>query len=251
MNRRPAPGTESQTTDYPEKVTANWNAQMAPDRRAEPRYRLAASVELINPKSGVHIKASLGDLSLGGCHVHTNSSFPAGTETNVHISKGNDSFEAKARVVSSVAGKGMGLEFTLVEAEQHQFLDKLVAAAMEFSWVASNRRRSQRILMRIAVRVSGDDELGSSFKENTHTISISSVGASILISSSVKIGQRLVLLNIQTKAFVECTVVHKVVRQDGGLQVGVQFAPHNPKFWSVTFPPLDWSPQHPDSKFRT
>jgi len=54
---------------------------------------------------------------------------------------------------------------------------------------------------------------GHPFKENTFTISISPLGALILISSSVKMGQRLVLLNKQTKAFVECTVVHKGERQ--------------------------------------
>jgi PilZ domain len=225
--------------------------RLAHDRRAEPRYKLAASIELANPKSGVRIKTTLRDLSLGGCHAYTNNPFSEGTETNVYITKGKESFEAKARVVSSVVGKGMGLQFTVIDPRQHQVLGKFIAAAMESSWMASNRRQSQRILMQVAVRVSGYDEFGASFKENTHTISISSLGALILISSSVKMGQRVVLLNIHTNAFVECSVVHKGMRQDGGLEVGVQFAPPHPTFWGVRFPPLDWSPQHPDSKFRT
>jgi len=224
---------------------------MALDKRAGPRYKLTASVELVDAKSGVRIKASLGDLGLGGCQVHTNSPFPVGTGTNVYITKGKESFEAQAHVVSSLAGKNMGLEFTAVEPEQLQVLKRLLAAAMETLWVESNRRKSQRILMAIAVRVSGYDELGSSFKENTHTISISPQGALILISASVRMGQRLVLSNIRTKALVECTVAHKGGRQDGGLEVGVQFGLPSPKFWGVTFPPSDWSSQHPDSKSRT
>ena len=224
---------------------------MAIDRRAEPRYKLAASVELVDAKSGVRIKASLGDLGLGGCLVHSNSPFPIGTDTNVHITKGKESFEAQAHVVSSLAGKSMGLEFTAVEPEQLQVLKKLLAAALEISWLASNRRKGQRILMAIAVRVSGYDELGSSFKENTQTISISPLGALILISASVKIGQRLVLSNIRTKALVECIVAHKGGRQDGGLEVGLQFGLPNPTFWGVTFPPSDWSFQHPNSKSRS
>jgi hypothetical protein len=206
---------------------------------------------LVDPNSGVRIKANLWDMSLRGCHAHTNHLFPQGSEIIVHITKGKDSFEAKARVVSSTAGKGMNLEFTAIEPKQREILDKFIASAMEASWTASNRRKSQRMLMRTAVRVSGYDEFGSAFKENTYTISISPLGALILISSSVKMGQRLVLLNKQTKAFVECTVVHKGEQQAEGLEVGVQFASPNPTFWSVRFPPSDWSPQHPDSKFRT
>jgi hypothetical protein len=225
--------------------------RLAHDRRAKPRYKLAASIELVNPDSGALVKATLRDLSFGGCHAHTNVPFPDGTEIIVHITKGKESFEGKARVLSSVAGKGINLKFTRIEPKQLEVLDKLIAAAMEASWTASNRRKSQRILMRTPVSVSGYDELGSSFKENTYTISISPLGALILILSAVKMGQRLVLLNKQTKAFVECTVVHKGERHPEGLEVGVQFSTPSPTFWSVRFPPVDWSPQHPDSKFRT
>jgi PilZ domain-containing protein len=224
---------------------------MALDRHEEPRYKLTASVGLVDSKSGARMKASLGDLGLGGCLVHSNSPFPAGTDTIVHITKGKESFEAKAHVVSSLAGKSMGLVFTAVEPKQVQVLKKLLAAALEISWAESNRRKGQRILMPIAVRVSGYDELGSSFKENTYTISISPLGALILISASVRMGQRLVLSNIRTRAIVECTVANKGKRQDGGLQVGLQFVLPNPTFWGVTFPPSDWSSQHPNSKSRS
>jgi hypothetical protein len=245
------PRSESKTPHHPRKPAPSWAALMAINRRADPRYKLAASVELVDDKSGVRIKASLVDLGLGGCLVHSNNPFPAGTDTNVRITKGKVSFETQAHVVWSLAGKSMGLEFTAIEPEQLQVLKKLLAAALEISWLALNRRKSQRILMRIAVRVSGYDELGSSFEENTNTISISPLGALILISASVKIGQRLVLSNIRTKAKVECIVAHKGERQDGGLEVGLQFALPNPTFWGVTFPPSDWSSQHPDSKFRS
>lgn len=246
-----SPRSESKTPDHPKKPALSWAAQMAIDPRTEPRYKLTASVELVDAKSGVRIKASLGDLGLGGCLVHSNRPFPIGTDTNVHITKGKESFEAQAHVVSFLAGKTMGLEFTAVEPEQLPVLKKLLAAALEISWAASDRRKGQRILMPIAVRVSGYDELGSSFKENTHTISISPQGALILISASVKIGQRLVLSNIRTRALVECTVVYKGKGEGGGLEVGVQFGRPHLTFWGVTFPPSGWSSQHPDSKSRS
>ena len=185
--------------DLPKKPAASWAALLAHDRRAEPRYKLAALVELVNSESGVRINASLGDLGLGGCRVHTNSVFPLETDTKVHITTGKESFEAQAHVVSSLGGKSTSLEFTAVEPEQLQVLKKLLASALEISWVVSNRHKSQRVLLPIAVRVRGYDELGSSFKEDTQTISISPLGALILLSASVKMGQRLVLSNIRTK----------------------------------------------------
>ncbi len=242
---------ESETPVHRKKPDASCVEWIAIDRRAEPRYKLAASVDLVDAKSGARIKATLGDLGLGGCQVHTNSPFPVGTDTNVHITKGKASFEAKAHVVSSLAGKTVGLEFTAVEPEQFQVLKKLLAEALESSWLASDRRKGQRILMPIAVRVSGYDERGSSFKENTHTISISPIGALILISASIRIGQRLVLSKMRTKTLVECIVAHKGKRQDGGLEVGLQFVLPNPTFWGVSFPPSDWSSQHPDAKSRS
>jgi PilZ domain-containing protein len=242
---------ESKTADHPKKRAPSCVEGMAIDRRTEPRYNLSASVELVDAKSGVRIKARIVDLGLGGCQVHSDRPFPVGTDTNVHITKGKESFEGQAHVVSSLAGKSMGLEFTAVEPKQFHVLKKLLAAALESSWLASDRRKGQRILMPITVRVSGYDERGSSFKENTHTISISPVGALILISASVRIGQRLVLSNIRTKALVECIVAHKGKRQDGGLEVGLQFVLPNPTFWGVSFPPSDWSSQHPDSKSRS
>jgi hypothetical protein len=77
------------------------------------------------------------------------------------------------------------------------------------------------------------------------------LGALILISAPVKIGQRLVLSNIRTKVLVECIVAHKGEHRDGRLEVGVQFGLPHPTFWGVTFPPSDWSSQHPDSKPRS
>ena len=104
------------------------------------------------------------------------------------------------------------------------------------------------MLMKIPVRVSGQNALGSPFEEETQTLAISAHGALIPVSTQVKKGQRLALSNVQTKAAVECVVAH--IRQGDQLQVGVEFMLPNPTFWHVTFPPKDWTPRHPDAKSR-
>ena len=90
-----------------------------------------------------------------------------------------ESFEARARVVYIQPGKGMGLMFTAVEPEQLGTLNTWIAESRETSWLAANRRRSQRVLMKIPVRVSGQAGAALLFEEETHTLAISAHGALI------------------------------------------------------------------------
>jgi hypothetical protein len=180
--------------------------------------------------------------------VDTNKPLPLGTVTNVRITKGTQLFKAHARVVYSRASKGMGLVFTAIEPEQLGILETWLAESREISWLAANRRRSQRVLMTIPVRVSGQNVLGSPFEEETQTRAISAHGALILISAQVYRGQRLTLSNVQAKAALECVVVHIDRHQSDHPQVGVEFMLPNPMFWHVAFPPKDWTPRHPHAK---
>jgi hypothetical protein len=180
--------------------------------------------------------------------VDTNEPLPLGTVTDVRITKGAQLFEARARVVYSRVGKGMGLVFTAIEPGQRGTLETWLVESRETSWLAANRRRSQRVLMTIPVRVSGQNVLGSPFEEDTHTRAISAHGALILMSTQVYKGQRLTLSNVQTKAALECVVAHIARRQGEHAQAGVEFTLPNPMFWHVAFPPKDWTPRHPDAK---
>jgi PilZ domain len=233
-----------------EKPAGPSTVQTGADRRTHPRYEFTAAVELIAPESGARIETRVRDLSQQGCYVDTNVPLPLGTVTDVRITKGAQSFEAPARVVFTRAGKGMGLLFTAIEPEQHRTIGKWLAESRETSWLAANRRKSQRVLMAIPVRVSGETDAGSPFEEEAHTRSISAHGALILISNQVHRGQRLTLSNVQTKAALECVVAHIDRRQGIHPQAGVEFTLPNPMFWHVTFPPKDWTPRHPDAKSR-
>jgi PilZ domain len=218
------------------------------DRRIHPRYEFVAAVEVRVAESDARIETRVRDLSQQGCYVDTDNPLPLGTVTNVRITKGAQLFEARARVVYSRAGKGMGLMFTAIEPEQLRTLETWLAESRETSWLAANRRRSQRVLMTIPVRVSGQNGVGLPFEEETHTRAISAHGGLILVSTPVYRGQRLTLSNVQTKAALECVVAHIDRHQGGHPQVGVEFMLPNPIFWHVAFPPKDWTPRHPDAK---
>jgi PilZ domain len=218
------------------------------DRRTYPRYEFTAAVEVIAAESGARIQTRLRDLSQKGCYVDTNSPLPLETAAEIRITKGAQSFAARARVVFSQANKGMGLVFTGVEREQLGTLETWIGESRETSWLAANRRRSQRVLMKIPVRVSGQTGPGSLFEEETHTLAISAHGALIAVSKQVSKGHRLSLSNVQTRAALECVVAHIGRREGERIQVGVEFMLPNPIFWHVAFPPKDWSPRHPHAK---
>jgi hypothetical protein len=218
------------------------------DRRTHPRYEFIAAVEVIAAESGARIETRVRDLSQQGCYVDTNNALPLGTVTDVRITKGAQLFEAQARVVYSRASKGMGLVFTAIEPEPLRILETWLVESRETSWLAANRRRSQRVLMKIPVRVSGKIGIGLPFEEDAHTEAISAHGALLLVSTQVYRGQRLSLSNLQTKAALECVVAHIAKRQGEDPQVGVEFALPNPMFWHVAFPPKDWTPRHPHAK---
>jgi hypothetical protein len=220
------------------------------DRRIHPRYEFTAAVEVLAAESGARIETRVRDLSQQGCYVDTSDALPLGTVTDVRIKKGAQLFEARARVVYSRATKGMGLVFTAIEPERLHTLETWLTESRETSWLAANRRRSQRVLMTIPVRVSGKSGAALSFEEEAHTRAISAHGALILLSAPVHRGQRLTLSNVQTKAALECVVAHIDRRQSDYPQVGVEFMLPNPMFWHVAFPPKDWTPRHPDAKSR-
>src|SRR5882672_3994651 len=233
-----------------EKAGGPSAAPAGADRRTHPRYEFVAAVEVVAAESGARIETRVRDLSQQGCYVDTNNALPLGTVTDVRITKGAQLFEARARVVYSRATKGMGLVFTAIEPEQRGILETWLAESRETSWLAANRRRSQRVLMTIPVRVSGKTGAGSPFEEETHTRAISAHGALILMSTPVSRGERLTLSNIQTKAALECVVAHLDQRKGEHPQAGVEFTLPNPMFWHVAFPPKDWTPRHPDAKSR-
>src|SRR6266849_867504 len=163
-----------------EKAAGPSVAPTGADRRTHPRYEFVAAVEVVAAESGARIETRVRDLSQQGCYVDTNNALPLGTVTDVRIKKGAQLFEAHARVVYSRASKGMGLVFTAIEPERLRTLETWLAESRETSWLAANRRRSQRVLMTVPVRVSGQISVGLPFEEETHTRAISAHGALIL-----------------------------------------------------------------------
>jgi hypothetical protein len=220
----------------------------AADRRANPRYTFHAIAEVADTASGAKSKTRVRDLSQQGCYLDTDNPLPLGTNAYVRMTKGAKSLEVEGRVVYNQPAKGMGLMFTAVRPEHGGTLDAWINESRETSWLANNRRRSQRVLMKVPVRVSVQAGATPLTEEETHTLAVSAHGALLAVSAPLYRGQRLTLSNPQTKDSLECVVAHIDRFPNEQVKVGVEFLLPNPTFWHVAFPPKDWSPRHPDAK---
>lgn len=234
----------------PRGASASTVLPAAADRRANPRYAFNATAEVAAADSSAKTKTRVRDLSQQGCYLDTETPLPLGTAANVRMAKGAKSLEVQGRVVYVRPGKGMGLMFTAVKPEHGGTLDVWINESRETSWLANNRRRSQRVLMKIPVRVGLHAGNASLTEEETFTFAVSAHGALIAVSAPMYRGQRLTLWNPQTKDSLECVVAHIDKFPDEQVKVGVEFLLPNPHFWHVAFPPKDWSPHHPHAKRR-
>ena len=101
----------SQTMASAPENETSISVQPSDERRRHLRIPFTASIEVVESKSGARVSGRTSDLGLGGCYLDTLSSFPAGSEVLVRITRGEDVFEAQAKVVYDQLGMGMGLAF--------------------------------------------------------------------------------------------------------------------------------------------
>lgn len=110
------------------------------------------------------------------------------------------------------------------------------------------RRRSQRVLMQVPVRVRGTDAQGNSFEEETETLAINAHGALIPMNARVTSGSKVQMQHKRTQEEQECHVAFLGPVRAGKAEIGLEFSQPCPTFWRVAFPPEDWSLKHPDAR---
>ena len=116
---------------------------------------------------------------------------------------------------------------------------------------AASRRRSQRVLMQVGIRVRGKDAQGKEFEEMTETLAINAHGALILLNVRVLSGAIIHVKHNKTEEEQECHVAFLGPVRSGRAEVGVEFTSPRPTFWRVAFPPEDWSPKSPEARTAT
>ena len=110
------------------------------------------------------------------------------------------------------------------------------------------RRRSQRVLMQVPVRIRGEDAQGKQFEEETETLAINVHGALVLVSARVTSGSKVIMQHKLTQDEQECHVVFLGPVRAGKAEIGLEFSDPRPTFWRVAFPPADWTSKHPEAR---
>ena len=106
---------------------------------------------------------------------------------------------------------------------------------------ASDRRRGQRVLLRVRasihVALKGQPETF-----NVATLSVNPHGAMVLMDRNLVPDTRLVLEHAATKERVACKVVRSSQKMPEGFHVPLEFDSPAPDFWKIDFPSPDWRP---------
>jgi hypothetical protein len=113
---------------------------------------------------------------------------------------------------------------------------------------AGARRRSQRVLMQVSVRLYGVDAQGKPFDEEADTLAINAHGALVLLQARITSGSLLTLRNNTTKEEQECHVAFLGPVRGNKAEIGLEFYSRRPQFWRIAFPPEDWTPKSPEAR---
>ena len=99
---------------------------------------------------------------------------------------------------------------------------------------AEERRRAQRVLLRMPIRIHipGKANIIEGF---THTVS--ATGAMIILPEGFAQGTKLTLENPKTQQRVEVNVVRPAQLNPEGSLLPVEFLSPAPQFWNIFFPP--------------
>jgi len=110
------------------------------------------------------------------------------------------------------------------------------------------RRRSQRVLMQIPIRVRGEDVRGCPFDEETETLAINAQGAFILLHGRVSNGAQITLKHNRTGEEQPCRVRYVGPLRGDRAEIGLEFSSPQAHFWPVYFPPEDWTPKNLEAR---
>lgn len=110
------------------------------------------------------------------------------------------------------------------------------------------RRRSQRVLMQVPVRIRGKDAQSKDFEEVTETLAINAHGALVLLTARLTSGGVVHMRHNKTEEEQECHVAFLGPVRSGKAEIGLEFTAPRPTFWRVAFPPEDWTPKSPEAR---
>jgi len=98
------------------------------EKRRSPRLRCSGSAEFRTEASDVRIWGTVTDVSLHGCYVEMNTTFPVGTKVDLVLKSFGIRIETPGEVRASYPFLGMGICFAEIQPAQQLHLKDLLTA---------------------------------------------------------------------------------------------------------------------------
>jgi hypothetical protein len=102
------------------------------------------------------------------------------------------------------------------------------------------RRRSERVMLRMTVLVTAEDEERRQIHEQAETQVVNMHGGLLRMKQHLHMGQSFLLSNPRNHNEMSCRVVQT---EDVGMEfykIAFEFDRPAPNFWPIVFPPADW-----------
>ena len=96
------------------------------EKRRSPRYKCEGSAEIQEEGCAVRTWATFTDVSLHGCYVEAQATYPVGTPLQMKLSANGLKVEAKGTVRVSYPYLGMGIAFSAMSEEDRARLKELL-----------------------------------------------------------------------------------------------------------------------------
>lgn len=112
----------------------------------------------------------------------------------------------------------------------------------------TNRRRSERVVLRIPVRILAENEQHEQLHLQAETQVVNAHGGLLRLREHLHVGQSFLLSNTLNLQEMSCRVVR--IDEDGMEFYKLAFEFDRPagNFWPVSFPPADWASQEVTQK---
>ncbi len=104
-----------------------------------------------------------------------------------------------------------------------------------------NRRRSERVVLRMSVLLVAEDEERKQIQEKAETQIVNAHGGLLRMRQHLHVGQSFHLTNPQNGSEVTCRVVRTEEEGMEFFRVAFEFDRPTPDFWPIVFPPADWT----------
>ena len=124
--------TGTATAAAPAKMSEAAMTSVAPEamgaeKRRSPRYKCEGSVQICEDGCEVHTWASFTDVSLHGCYVEAQATYPVGTTLQMKLEANGVRFETQGVVRVTYPYLGMGIAFANISDENVSRLKQLLA----------------------------------------------------------------------------------------------------------------------------